>query len=104
MYAAVYVVLLGWFIVSGLHIVQTSFWVPIFLMTVLDWVMTRDTKLRYVFAAFLMLALLAIFMLRLVVAPEASLWLRSVYDVAAFLAVFAGYQVLLWRVVLRRAT
>jgi hypothetical protein len=101
LYWALYLPLVVWVIVSGLHLVRTSIWLPILLMAVLDWFMTRESQLRYVFAAFLMLAILSMMTMQLFLAPAASLWVRSVYQVAALLTALSAYQILLWRVVLR---
>ena len=100
-YWALYAILVMWFIVAGLHFVRTSIWVPIFLMTVLDWVMTRDSQLRYVLSAFLMLAVFALFFVHAMVLDKTTI---PFYEVGLLLAAFAAYQVLLWRVVLRRRT
>jgi len=102
LYWVLYVALVAWFVVSGLHLVRAPIWVPLFFMMVLDWFMTRDSQLRYVFAAFLMLAILLIMIVDFFVAPGAPYSVRSAYLVLAFLMAFMGYQLLLWRKVLRR--
>lgn len=100
LYWAIYALLLVWFLACGLRLLRGSFWSPIALMVVLDWLMTRDTLLRYVLAAFLMIAIFGLMILA--VLSELPIEQRPFIQTGAVLAALLSYQLLLWRVVLRR--
>jgi hypothetical protein len=102
-YWIVFLSLVGWFVVSGLHLIPTSVWEPLFLMLVLDWVVTWKTGLHYVFAAFMMMAILLVMIFDFFVLPGAPYPIRSAVLVLAFLIAFVAYELLLWRKVLGRS-
>lgn len=100
-YWPIYLALVLWFVLSGFHFLRTSIWMPIGCMIVLDWVMTRQSVLRFVFAAFLMLGILGIMMAAILLPRGGPAWVRSACEVGALLASFTAYQILLWRKILR---
>jgi hypothetical protein len=101
-YWIVFLALVAWFVVSGLHLIPTSIWTPLFLMMVLDWIVTWKTGVHYVFAAFMMMAILLVMIFDLFVVPRPPYPIRSAFLVLAFLIAFVAYELLLWRKVLSR--
>jgi len=103
LYVSLYLLLVAWFVLEGLRVSTTSVWLPLFGMAVLDRVLTRTISTQLLFSTFLMVAILFYAGIQFLAPPEQYGDLRyRVYEVLAFLGVFALHQVILWRLVLSR--
>jgi hypothetical protein len=100
LYWPVHLLLLGWVVLTFLHVLVSDFLIPLVLMVAVDWLLTRNAQAIRMFGGCLLGALIVMLVLQSVL-PVEGRWYRFV-SAGVIVAAIVIYQLLLSRLVRRR--